>query len=104
MTAEKIQCDYDALEGVASMFDQSHGTVQSMLASLISAKDALLPEGFEGEAATAFDEEMEELVLPRVRRLLDALELAANDMRRIAELLAQAEDDAAQCFRRSQFV
>jgi WXG100 family type VII secretion target len=61
--------------------------------------DTLRSGDWVGRGATAFFDEMDREILPRVQRLEGALSAAGRLMRQISQVMKQAEDDAAALFR-----
>ena len=98
MSADKIQVNYELLDEIASQFDHRQSVMADMLARLQRQLENLR-DGFEGEAADHFFNEMDTRVLPRVNRLHDALGDAAQTTRHVYQTMAAAEDQAANLMR-----
>lgn len=98
MSAPVIQANYDALEQVASRFDEQGEAVQQMVQNIQGKMDPLQSHGWVGDSATAFYGEMQDQVLPTTTNLLNAFEEAANCMRQIVQALQTAEEESANQF------
>jgi WXG100 family type VII secretion target len=99
MSADIVQADNQALESVANQFGQRAEAAAEMQHSLLHAVDQLRDGGWIGASADAFFAEMDELVLPAVQRLVDALEQAGQTTQQISELMSNADDEASAGFR-----
>lgn len=100
MPSERIEADYDKLAQVSQVFDQSHETIQTMLTRVTNCMETLRSDGWIGRGSDAFYEEMSDLVLPQVKRLSEALDLASQVTTQISETVQEAEEQAGNCFMR----
>jgi WXG100 family type VII secretion target len=94
---EKIQVQYDELEQLASrIIQQSEDTHQ--LYNRVRAHNEALAKSWIGEGAMAYQREMEELVLPGMRRLTASLEVTGRALQKIVQIFREAEEEAAGNF------
>ena len=98
MSAPVIQANYDALEQVASRFDEQNQAVQQMIQNIQGKMDPLQSHGWVGDSATAFYGEMQDQVLPTAVNLQNAFEEAANTVRQIIQAVQSAEEESANQF------
>ena len=94
-----IQADYEALAQIAAAFEQQAEQSGQLLQRLQQAVGALEGGAWIGQSAGAFYREMEEVVLPAVARLTDALTLAGETTDLIATTLRDADQEASAGFR-----
>ncbi|PJF21765.1 MAG: hypothetical protein CUN56_09385 [Phototrophicales bacterium] len=97
MPANVIQANYETLESVAGLFDNCTTITEDMLRQVLSKMDDLRPNWI-GRGADAFFGEMENDVLPQVRRLVSAFEESTSTTQRIIEVLQEAEERASGLF------
>ena len=99
MTARVVRAHYGDLANIAGAFDQ-HAELARLTVKEFRAQQETLQGGdWLGKGAQAFYSEMDGQVLPAMARLERALAQAADTTRRIQQLMAQAEADAAAFFR-----
>jgi WXG100 family type VII secretion target len=98
MTADIIQADYEALDQIANRFLRQAELTQQMQNRLQNQIDHLTDTGWEGQAATAFRQEMEGELLPAWQRLHHALEASHQTTLQITHVLRTAEEEAAALF------
>lgn len=98
-TAPRIQCDYDALLGVAHAFQRHAEETRALLDSCRRGVDTLRSGAWIGVGAQNFYQEMDEIVFPGVQNLMSALSEAANATKHICNLFEAAENEAGSLFR-----
>ena len=98
MPANVIQANYETLDQVARLFDQNAQVIEKTLWKMIDTVEALASDGWWGSGADAFYAEMEDEVLPQVRRLKASLEQSTDYIQRISDVLQDAEEEASRCF------
>ena len=96
--ADEIRVDYAQLERVAAQFARQATAVNQMQQQL-RRKTGQLQSAWVGKGSGAFFTEMNDKILPATARLHNALQEASKTTRQIAQLMAQAERDAAAPFR-----
>ena len=98
MPASKVRADYDALQEIANTFDQHASNSRQSLQRLQQRMETLQNGDWIGKGATAFYQEMNSEVLPSLRRLAAALELANRLIRQASHIMQEAEDEASRLF------
>lgn len=98
MAAETVQANYEVLEKVSKEFSQIHGNLEATYNQINSYSQQLCFEGWEGEAARKFDEEMRSDLMPRVKKLCETVELASRCVADISQLISEAENQASALF------
>jgi WXG100 family type VII secretion target len=97
--SDRIEVNYEQLEDAKRRWDSVQSIVESMEGRLRSRVDELVGGGWIGEAANRFSGEMNDVVLPKLKRLITALQTAAETTSKISSTMSEAEDQAANCFR-----
>jgi len=97
MPDDVIQVNYEQLEDVVRRWDRCADTTDAILSGLSRTMDDLRG-GWEGEASKRFFDEMEGRVLPRLRRLNQALAESQQTTRQLVRTFQEAEEQAAQLF------
>ncbi|MCS6834947.1 MAG: WXG100 family type VII secretion target [Anaerolineae bacterium] len=97
--SDRIEVNYEQLEEAKQRWDSVQSIVEAMESRLRSRVDELVGGGWVGEAASRFSGEMNDVVLPKLKRLAAALQTAAETTSRISSTMSEAEDQAAGCFR-----
>jgi len=99
MPAPKVRIDYESMKQIAQAFARESEAAGRTLQSLQRAMDVLQGGDWVGKGAKAFYREMEQDVLPAMRRLTKALGSANRVTLQIVQLLQGAEDEAARILR-----
>lgn len=99
MPAEKVRADYDALKNLVQSFKQQADATAQSLQSLKGRMDTLQGGDWVGQGASAFYAEMNDQVLPTIRRLHSALQTSADITQQISQHMKTAEDEAARVLR-----
>jgi len=97
--ADKTEVNYDQLEAIAKQFDGEAQVIQSMRTGLQSRAEQLHGQGWIGEAADKFWNEMSGEVLPAVQRLQEALQQASTTMTTICNIFNEAEEETQGYFK-----
>ncbi|MGB1253652.1 MAG: WXG100 family type VII secretion target [Candidatus Promineifilaceae bacterium] len=92
-----IQVDYEMLEQVSAKFVQQCEAAQQMAQDITNRMQALEGEWI-GEGSVAFFAEMSDLMVPSMQRLVDSLSEAGEATNRIAQVYANAEEEASNSF------
>jgi WXG100 family type VII secretion target len=93
------RADYDQLSQIAKRFAAQAQAQASTLATLTQSMQTLQTGDWVGQGATAFYNEMNEQVLPSLRRLVAALQTAQRTTRTISTEVKNTEDEAAHILR-----
>lgn len=99
MSAENIEMDYAAFEGIISRLGEHSNNSQTTMQDIRSRVETLLNHGWKGIDADDFRAEMDS-VLPRLERLCSALENLVQASRNIYTTVESADDTARNCFTR----
>jgi WXG100 family type VII secretion target len=95
MPADHVQIDYDQIVDIARRFAREATATEELVNRIRSVKSQLEGGGWVGRGAGAFYAEMDTLVIPALRRLVDALDVSGNTMNAVVEKLGQTEQDAS---------
>lgn len=98
MSVETVRADYDGLNQVATIFDQQSQAMQQMVQNIESKFGPLISDGWKGDAAEKFSQEMESELFPTCKRLFQALETASSTTRTISDTIQSADQDCANQF------
>lgn len=99
MTVPIIQAEFEELEQISRQFDELAAINLAMCQRVTTTFDNLVPNGWEGSAASAFHNEMESDIVPTLQRLVESLATAAEVTRLIVSVLESAEEEAYGQFR-----
>jgi WXG100 family type VII secretion target len=97
MSAETIQSQYDHLQSVAQRFIKRAEAIQQMQSKMASQTQRLAGT-WEGKAATSFLQEMRTDIFPALQRLSKALQQGGTTTTKIAQIMREAEEEAARLF------
>ncbi|MDW8300018.1 MAG: WXG100 family type VII secretion target [Anaerolineae bacterium] len=98
MNAPKVQADYDELKNIASLFACQGDGIKQLSNQAQRQCSLLASGGWIGKGAQSFYREMDDLVLPAVSRLANALQQASYTVQQIARTFDQAEREAGSLF------
>ena len=98
MAAETVRSDYDQLKTSASSFKSNAEAIDKMNHDVRSAMDTLQGGDWIGEGARKFFAEMNDSVLPTLKRLLSALDQSARVTTQISQIMKEAEGQASGVF------
>lgn len=99
MSAEVIQSKYEELATIARRFEQQAQATRALQQRVQRSAGALRNGGWVGRGSVAFVGEMEQKVFPGIQRLFEALTTAQSTTVEIAQLIREAEEEAASVFR-----
>jgi len=99
MTAPQFRGDYEMLAQIAQAFGQHASLTKTSLQRIQRAVNTLQSGDWIGTGANAFYREMSDQVLPTLKRLAAALESADRTLRKVSQIIKQAEDEASRLFR-----
>ncbi len=95
--ADEIRVDYRQLSQVASQFSRQ-ATAINQMRQRVRRSMSQLRGSWIGKGSDQFFAEMDDKVLPATERLYKALQEASSVTKQIAQLVQQAEQDAAAPF------
>jgi WXG100 family type VII secretion target len=98
MSAPTIRSDYDQLKSVAQTFSQQAETLNGMTNNVRSCMDTLQGGDWIGQGAQAFFKEMNDSILPTLKRLNNAMSESSRITGQISQIMKQAEDSASKVF------
>ncbi len=99
MAAPRVRAHYEQLNQIARQFGEHGNQAQQTLNQLRQQMDVLQGGDWLGNGAKAFYAEMNQAILPTLRRLANALQAAQRVTQQISGEMKSAEDAAAACFR-----
>ncbi|MCU0499219.1 MAG: WXG100 family type VII secretion target [Anaerolineae bacterium] len=97
MGHEIIQINYEETETIAKIFTSEHDRMNRVYTDLKRCVDQLR-NGWVSEGADAFFAEMDDEVLPKVKRLVEALSIAHDQIMQIHEVMSTSEDQCTRSF------
>lgn len=98
MVADTIQADYEALDQIVSKFTERCDAMQQMMQNIQSKYDPLISDGWKGDAATTFANEMQDEIFPACNRLHEAMAEAAETTRKLSQTISSSEQECANQF------
>lgn len=99
MSSTEIRVEKETLAALATRFGRQAEEAGQMHQVVLRAYDQLRGGGWKGVGADAFFVEMDEIVLPAVGRLTEALGQAGQTTKQVNELMQSAESEAVSCFK-----
>lgn len=98
MSAAKVRSDFDQLNNIAGTFGSQSDAIGQMTQNLKGKMEQLRGGDWVGKGATKFYNEMDNSVMPSLKRLQNALSQANSTTKKIAQLMKQTEDESARIF------
>jgi WXG100 family type VII secretion target len=95
---DQTRVDFAALHSVSLKFQGENEAIDHLRALTRRMVDTLTDEGWQGEGASRFYNEMYEVILPALQRLSDSLGEAAQCTDQIARIYDLAQKEAGQGF------
>jgi WXG100 family type VII secretion target len=92
--AEQIEVNYEAMSTIRTQFADKANQIEQLKQGLESHIDALRSGGWIGQGANSFYTEMDQILLPALDRLNQALLEAENTVQSIVTEFEVAEDEA----------
>jgi WXG100 family type VII secretion target len=93
--SDQVQVNYEQMNEVSTRFAKQADVVQTMLQMLLGKLDPLKGGSFMGQAADAFYAEMDDVLLPAVRKLYDLLSDSNATAKDVSQVFHKADNDAA---------
>jgi WXG100 family type VII secretion target len=94
----KIQAQYAQLQSIKSKFEADEQRSQQILANITRAYEQVR-QTWEGKGASAFFAEMEQDVIPRTKKMINAFSNAAQTTGVLISLFQEAAQEAANLFK-----
>lgn len=88
----KIQYNYDELEGVIREFKDLSSALQQTANKIVQKKEALRGGGWKGQGAEKFYQEMDDKVLPALKKSHLAMDTAGDGVRKKMDTMKGMED------------
>jgi WXG100 family type VII secretion target len=98
MMMSVLQVNYDELSQIAELFRDDGDDLAQIYSRLMKEMQALQHD-WVGEAADAFFAEMEEVLLPALRRTYEAMYLSNDVTRKIVKLIHDADEETGGFFK-----
>lgn len=99
MPTPRIRSEYEQLTQIAQTFGEQANQISATIKQLQQQKNLLESGDWVGYGARAFYAEMNSQTLPALQKLRNALQAAQKVTGQITQVMKQAEEDAAACFR-----
>jgi WXG100 family type VII secretion target len=93
--SDQVRVEYEQMGEVSTRFARQADTVQTLLQMLLGKLEPLKGGSFKGQAADAFYAEMDNVLLPAVRKLHELLGEANAATKDVTQLFRKADDEAA---------
>jgi len=97
--ADKIEAQYDTLQNVSKKFAARAQSLREVVGAARNKADGLLGSGFKGKAADAFQADFVANLMPRLDRLVTALDTASQTSNTIHDTIQSADEQAQACFK-----
>jgi WXG100 family type VII secretion target len=98
MAPPRVRADYDGLAKVTQSFSRQAAETEKTIQLVQRCLQTLQSGDWVGQGARAFYAEMEQEVIPSLRRLASALTQAERVTRQVSQIMKQAEEEAASYF------
>jgi len=91
---EKSEVDYEKMGQFAKKFNSEADSINQLLAAMSGQAEHLSSQDWIGKGSDKFRDEMNDLVIPAMKRLVEALNAAGAVSDAIAKIYRNAEDQA----------
>jgi WXG100 family type VII secretion target len=95
--AEKIQVDYEGLSQLANQVNKMADEMEKMYSKIVSQTEVLAGSWI-GRGASAFQQEMDDLVLPGLKRLYEGLGTTSTNLNQLGVHWKGIEEEATALF------
>ena len=96
----KIQYEYDQLEGLVREFQDLSSDLQQTANKIMQKKEALRGGGWKGKGAEKFYQEMDDIILPALKRSHTAMDTAGDRIRKMSDQMKAMEDQLKSIMRK----
>jgi len=96
----KIQYNYDDLEGVVREFQDLSSDLQQTANKIMQKKEVLRGGGWKGKGAEKFYQEMDDQILPALKRAHMAMDTASERIRKKMDAMKGMEDQLKSIMRK----
>lgn len=97
--AEKSEVNYEQMANISKKFKSEADGINQLLNQTRSRVEGLHGNGWVGRGSDQFFQEMEQLVLPAMNRLVEALHLAGAAADNMIKIYRNAEDQGQSVFK-----
>jgi WXG100 family type VII secretion target len=97
--AEKSEVNYEQMANIVNKFNNEAEGINQLLNQTRGRVEGLHGNGWVGRGSDQFFQEMEQLVLPAMGRLVQALHAAAGAADNIVKIYRNAEDQGQSVFK-----
>jgi WXG100 family type VII secretion target len=104
MASITIRIHYDEVDLAVKKLKQQAADYQALQSKLKNELDGLVPNNWQGDAASKFKREMEDQVLPSLNKLIHALNDAADTASKIHSHIHTADEACQAHFKNIQTV
>ncbi len=99
MAGFRIRTDFDSLSQVGRAFDQQAQAATQALQKINQQVDVLRSGDWAGKGAKQFYDDMDNLLLPSLTKLVKALESGQHAMQNVSQIMHNADDELGGLFR-----
>jgi WXG100 family type VII secretion target len=97
--ADKTEVDYEKMQSIAKRFQAEADALNQMLSQTKGKVDGLHGSGWIGRGSDQFFNETQQLVLPSLARLVQALQKASTEVDAIVREYRNAEEEGQGVFK-----
>lgn len=97
--SDLVRVEYEKLSDVASRFSKQGEAANALLQMLMGKLSPLRAGSFKGEAADTFFQEMDDTLLPAVKRLQEIMAESSAVTNETARLFGQADEESSSRFK-----
>lgn len=90
--SDTIQLEYDQLRSISQKLNREHQDIQKLLTRLTSQMDVLRGGKWKADAANQFYGDMDSDIIPRLKKLLHALQLTQDGISQTVNNIRQADE------------
>ena len=96
---DKTELDYEKMQSISKRFQSEADALNQMLSQTKGKVDALHGTGWIGRGSDQFFNETQQLILPSLARLVQALQKASTEVDAIAREFRNAEEEGQGVFK-----
>lgn len=97
--ADKTEVDYEKMQSISKKFQSEADALNQLLSQTKGKVDGLHGTGWIGRGSDQFFNEMQQLTLPSLARLVQALQKASNEVDVIVKEYRNAEEQGQSIFK-----
>ena len=96
--AGMLQVNYDEMEAIIKTLEAEEQDIKALLKQTKSKVEALHGDGWIGQGADQFFNEMNGMLLPATQKMAYALDVAGNVARQIVKIIRSADEETKSFF------